>query len=328
MPNPSLAGSMTGKRQSGVNRELAQLLSDGELQRVKLDLVDRDESQPRPLEEVLEGLEAFADELERDGIIQPPVFNIRNDGRYTIVVGERRTIAWRMKGHDDISAICKRFTQDELMRIAEIQYAENDEDNRKPLSPEADARWWRNYIDRYFGGNLSAAASARGKSPAWISNKLKILEVRAEIKAFVNRNEVRDDTAIAALARLDKHNSQAADKLMERADRGELEKGLRAEAAECAKQAKEESRKPTKHQSKSKPQSEESWPAPSKAALKVCIHPGTGESVLAVGEGKSMKTYLIDHQLAELKVQIDACITGPAEAGDAGTSDFGMPGDF
>jgi ParB/RepB/Spo0J family partition protein len=196
-------------RQGAGNPLLLQMLSDGELMRVDLALVDRDENQPRHLKNVHDGIADFAAEIKRDGLIHYPVFNIKDNGRFEIVVGERRTAAFRLNGEETIPAICKRFTKDEKRVVWEIQYAENDQKNNKPLSPVEEAQWWSKYTETFWEGSLSRAAEARGVSRAIISQKLKILDASPEMKAFIDHN-IKDVTSAYELAKLEADNYDKA----------------------------------------------------------------------------------------------------------------------
>ena len=189
-------------RQGAGNPLLLQMLSDGELMRVELSLVDRDENQPRAMESVMEGIVEFATEIKRDGLIQYPVYNIKDNGRFTIVVGERRTAAFRINNEESIPAICKKFTQDEVRQIWEIQYAENDTRNNKPLKPLEDAMWWQNYMDMYCGGSIEQAAAAREVSKSYIYQKIGILKATPELIEFV-KESINDYSSAYELAILE-----------------------------------------------------------------------------------------------------------------------------
>ena len=238
---PDLAG-VSGKRESGKrNEELTALLALGEVENVSLDLVDRDEDQPRPLEEVMDGIEAFAEELERDDyeLAQYPVYHIQPSGRYKIVVGERRTTAFRIKGKTHIPAICKRFTEDERKRIFILQYNENDEDKKKPLSPLANARWWQSFKDSYCGGNMSVAAKERGKSVTEVSNILSLLKAPDYILDFTQKYKIKDSATYAAMIRLEAAAGESAvRRVIEDYETGEITGTLRRYTENLAKDAK------------------------------------------------------------------------------------------
>lgn len=230
------------KRNSGQqNRELQALLEQGEIQNVPLELVDRDESQPRPLDEVMEGIDDFADELERDDfkLAQLPVFHIEDNGRYTIVIGERRTTAFRLKAQSTIPAVCKRFSDDEREKAFVLQYVENDGKLKKELSPLADARWWRAYADRFHGGKISEAAAARGRSTADISNRVALLGADQVIVDFVQRSGLKDPATYAALVRLCKRDGpDIVQTVINDYEEGQIKGSLRRYAEGLAREAK------------------------------------------------------------------------------------------
>ena len=222
------------KRQGAANPLYAQMIADGELIRVDLSLVDRDENQPRHLKNVHDGIVEFAAEIKRDGLIHYPVFNIMDNGRFEIVVGERRTTAFRMNGEESIPAICKHFTRDEKRVIWEMQYAENDQKNNKPLSPLEDALWWHNYTESFYEGSLVRAAEARGVSKAIVSQKLKILQASPELKTFIDQ-KVKDVTLAYELASLEADDYDKAQAWISEYEAGNITGNARA-SIKAAKQ--------------------------------------------------------------------------------------------
>lgn len=195
--NKSQVSIKTG-RQGEANKLLQQFYEDGELMRVDLALVFRDENQPRSLESVLEGIEKFAELLKWQGILHPPVYRILGDGTYRVVDGERRTTVARRNGDVDILAICKKFSDEDIKKIYELQYSANDPDNNKALSPLEEANWWRNYSDRYFEGNVVLASAEMKVSSTLVFAKLSILKASPEIATFV-KEHLNDSTAAADL---------------------------------------------------------------------------------------------------------------------------------
>lgn len=209
------------KRQGVPNPLLEQMLADGELMRVELSLIDRDENQPRQQKNVLAGIMEFAEEIKRDGLIHYPLFNIKHDGRFEIIVGERRTTAFRLLGEETIPAICKRFTKDEKRKIWEIQYAENDQKNNKALTPLEDALWWKNYSELFWEGSLIRAAEAREVSKGFVSQKLKILQGSEKIKVFVDQN-IKDSTLAYELVNLEVEDFNLAHKWISDYEAGKI----------------------------------------------------------------------------------------------------------
>lgn len=239
---PSMVNLSAKKTSGRKNPELEALLSLGELENVPLDHIDRDEFQPRPIEEVMEGINDFADELERDNfqLAQFPVFNIEDNGRRTIVVGERRVTGFRIKGQKTIPAVCKKFSEEERKKIFILQYVENDGELKKPLSPMADARWWRTYVDRYHDGNVSEAAKSRGRTIPDISNRLSLLEAAEPVKEFASRTAIRDPATFASLARIAKlEGDEAAATVIAQFENGEISGSFRDHVQTAAKESRQ-----------------------------------------------------------------------------------------
>src|SRR5690554_2713741 len=227
---PDLSG-FSAKRKSGSgNYDVEAMLAAGHVEEVDLSLVDRDENQPRPLAEVMDGINDFADELERDNFVlaQYPVYHKEKNGRYTIVVGERRTTAFKIKGRKKITAVIKEFTPKERENIFILQYVENDGKLKKQLSPYSDALWWRHYIDAFHNGVISDAAKARGRTNADISNRLALLDAPEFIKDFVAAANIKDPAIFAGLVRLAKRSGDAlAKQLISDFNNGEIKGSFR-----------------------------------------------------------------------------------------------------
>lgn len=188
-------------RQGEENPKLKQLFEDGETMRVELSLVARDELQPRSFENVMDGIEDFAKEIEKVGMIEVPQYRIMDDGTYQIVTGERRTTAARILGWETILARVKRFDKDDLKKLRRIQYSENDPRYKRPLSPVDDANWWRSHIDEFFDGSIEKAAEDVGVSANLVYKKLAILNATSELKTFINEN-IKDSSLASDLVSL------------------------------------------------------------------------------------------------------------------------------
>jgi len=202
-------------RQGDENPLLTQLYKDGETYHVELSRVRRDENQPRSFASVMENIEEFAEDIRLNGIIQPPLYRIMDDGSYQIVVGERRTEGAKFLGWETILARCKKFTTpDEIRSLYEIQYAENDVKNNKALKPLEDAIWWRNYIANFNDGKVELAAKRRNVSISFISQKLSMLKASSEILGFIEKN-LNDFSTAYHLVGLEEQNSAVAREWMD-----------------------------------------------------------------------------------------------------------------
>lgn len=235
------------KSDENTNEELDKfesLFGLGELRLVPLDEVERDPNQPRSYEEVMDGIEDFAKEIEAVGwhLSQKPEYHIKPEGGYMIVAGERRTEAFRHGGKAVIPAVCRVWKAEEIQLRDYSQYIENDrrETNKKPLTAMQDAEFWKKHIDTYYGGKASAAAKALGRDNADISNRLSLLKADETIQRFVEKNKIRDPGTFAALNRLFKQSSTACMNMMTNYESGSLKGQLRIAADEKAKDIKAE----------------------------------------------------------------------------------------
>ncbi len=113
-----------------------------------------------------EELEALANSIKEQGVIQPIVVrNIGNDG-YEIIAGERRWRAAQLAGLSSVPVIVKDVPDEAALVIA---------------------------LDRLgveFGLSHEKIASAVGKSRTTITNLLRILNLRADVKIFLEKGEI------------------------------------------------------------------------------------------------------------------------------------------
>ncbi len=131
-----------------------------------------------------EELEALANSIKEQGVIQPIVVrNIGNDG-YEIIAGERRWRAAQLAGLSSVPVIVKDVPDEAALVIALIENIQRE--NLNPLE-EAIA------LDRLgveFGLSHEKIASAVGKSRTTITNLLRILNLRADVKIFLEKGEI------------------------------------------------------------------------------------------------------------------------------------------
>ncbi|MCP3672536.1 MAG: ParB/RepB/Spo0J family partition protein [Gammaproteobacteria bacterium] len=308
MAKPTLKINMA--RKTGDNAALVALLSDGELRRIPHNKIDRDPNQPRPMAEVLDGIEDFAAELKRDGIIQPPVFNLIED-RYQILWGERRTEANKINGNSDILGIVKRFSEHEKKKIFELQYAENDEKNRKSLSPMAEAKWWENYINVYHNGSAASAAMDRGISKGVVSNKLKLLDANDRLIQCVQKNNIKDFTLIADLVRIGSKDSKLLDDWVDSLNAGTLSNNLRHSVKELRKHldtstiTPERTNAPPAKPTTTSPQEPPSTES-TETSLSFCTHPDTQQPTLIIYKNNKIECFFdISNDIERLKSELE-----------------------
>ena len=140
--------------------------------------IEPNKAQPRKTFEA-EALEDLANSIAVHGVIQPIVVKSMGDGFYRIIAGERRYRAAKMAALTEIPAIIMELDD---KAAAEIALVENIQ--RQNLNPLEEAAAYRALIENY-GMTQEAVAQRVGKSRSTVTNFLRVLELPAEIAAYV-----------------------------------------------------------------------------------------------------------------------------------------------
>ncbi len=232
-------------KKSGVNKLYQELISDGEVMRVSLELVDRDENQPRSLEEVKKAAIDLQPSIKINGVVQMPVYLAKPDGRYLIIVGECRTAGAKLNGDLDIAAVIKSYADDAEAKkqIQEIRYAENDPKTRKNLTPLDEAEFWFKYIEEFYTDQngkpqLKEAAEYLGQNKNKISQFLGIHRASAAIKALIIKHKITDYQLAYILARME-HYPGLVDNFIAKLETDGIKGGIQVMANKMLKDAKE-----------------------------------------------------------------------------------------
>lgn len=126
-------------------------------------------------------LKELADSIRANGIVQPPVVRRRADGKYELVVGERRTRAAIMAGMKKIPVV---LVDADDRKSAEWGVVENIQ--RSDLNAIEEAEGYRLLKDR-FGVTQEDVAERVGKSRPAVANALRLLELPDEVKHLIVR---------------------------------------------------------------------------------------------------------------------------------------------
>jgi len=134
--------------------------------------------QPRTVfdEDALNELIASIKEI---GILQPPVVRKISEGRYELIMGERRLRAAKAAGLTSIPVIIRQTPDNELLREALIENI-----HRSQLNPLEEAAAYAGLLDD-FGCTHDELASKLGRSRPLISNMLRLLNLPASVQRKV-----------------------------------------------------------------------------------------------------------------------------------------------
>ena len=170
----ALLGEIDDVTEKVTNEE--EQASDGVIE-VSLSDIDVNREQPRKSFDEAE-LNELADSIKSVGVIQPIVLAKRN-GRYTIIVGERRFRASRMAGKTTIPAIIRDY--DELTRL-KTALIENLQ--RSDLNPIEEAAGVKTLMDKC-GCTQEEIAPIVGKSRPAVANSLRLLNLPESVKTLL-----------------------------------------------------------------------------------------------------------------------------------------------
>ena len=161
-----------------------QQTGDG-LAQVSLRLIDVNPMQPRSRFE-LSSLEELENSIKQHGILQPIVVTRKADGRYEIIVGERRFRAAKRAMLKEMPVIIREADQQEKLELALIENIV-----REDLNPVELAEAYERYI-KEFELTHEEAGHRLGKSRSAVSNSIRILTLPEEIKEAIREGRLSD----------------------------------------------------------------------------------------------------------------------------------------
>lgn len=186
---------------------------DGAAQTIAIGLIDSNPYQPRKeFDET--ALQSLAESIKAYGVIQPIVVSPAPDGRYYLVVGERRLRAAKLAGLHDIPAHVRSTKDQDKLELALVENIQ-----REDLNPLEEATGYRRLIDE-FGMTQREVAQRTGKTEVDIHLRLSLLALPDSVKEALTNGRLTYGRA-RALAKL----SKQPDDLM-RLWRESEEKGL------------------------------------------------------------------------------------------------------
>lgn len=166
--------------------------ADKSLQQLPIEVIRQSPYQPRQVMEP-EALEALADSIRQQGVVQPIVVRKVNN-EYELIAGERRWRAAQQAGLHEIPALIKSVNDQEAAAIALIENLQ-----REDLNPLEEAQAFANLIDN-FTLTHQEVGEVVGRSRAAVSNSLRLLALTEPVKALLNQGQIEMGHARALLS--------------------------------------------------------------------------------------------------------------------------------
>jgi len=141
-----------------------------------------------------DAIEALAESVRAQGVVQPVVVRPLGEGRYELVAGERRWRAARRAGLATVPALVRVADERESLLLALVENVA-----REDLSAIEEARAYAVLQDE-FGLSLGEIAERVGRAKPSVSNRLRLLELPDDVLALVERRALTEGHARAVLA--------------------------------------------------------------------------------------------------------------------------------
>ena len=185
----------------GLGKGLDALIPTGEtaasvtggVTQVEVDHIQRNPRQPR-LNIRKEELSELAASISTHGVIQPLIVSPVENGRHTLIAGERRWLAAQQAGLKRVPVIVRHASNQEFLELALIENIQ-----RADLNPLEEAEAYRQLVEE-FGLSHDAVARRVGKSRTAVTNTLRLLSAADEVKHAVVNELVTEGHARALLA--------------------------------------------------------------------------------------------------------------------------------
>lgn len=153
-----------------------------DVMQVKLSEIRSNPYQPRKTFNE-ESLNELAESIKEYGIVQPVILKKSIKG-YELIAGERRCKAAKIAGLEEVPAIIKEFTDEEMMEIALLENIQREDLNPIDEAKSIDA------ILKLRGITQEEFSKKFGKSRSYITNLLGILRLPDSVKKLVENGSL------------------------------------------------------------------------------------------------------------------------------------------
>jgi len=176
---------------------------------IAVELIDKNPYQTRSVFDEQQ-LQELADSIKENGVVQPVVVRpAEAEGRYTLVLGERRLRASKTAGKETIPALVRRLSP---QQAAEMTVLENVQ--REDLNPLEQAEAFR-VLSKDFQLTQAQIAERIGVSRETVANYMRLLRLPEQVKGYLlaGRLSFSDCREILALEKED-HILQVAQEVV------------------------------------------------------------------------------------------------------------------
>jgi ParB family chromosome partitioning protein len=167
--------------------------AEGTPREIPLEAIDRNPYQTRTRFDE-SALAELAASIAATGVVQPILLRPLPNGRFQLIVGERRFLASQKAGKSTIPAILRQVSDAQAMEITIVENLQ-----RADLNPMEQARAFER-LTREFKLTQEQMAQRTGKDRASVANFLRLLRLPPQVQTKVESGELSFGHARALLA--------------------------------------------------------------------------------------------------------------------------------
>jgi ParB family transcriptional regulator, chromosome partitioning protein len=168
---------------SGVLEDLPPARPEDAILRLPLDQIDENPYQTR-LQFNEQALQELAESIRANGIVQPIVVRPSSNGRFALVLGERRCRAAKLAGEATVPAIVRQASNEQA---AEMTIVENLQ--RQDLNCLEQAKAFSR-LSREFGLTQEQIGQRTGCSRESVANYMRLLKLPEEVQQYLAVGEL------------------------------------------------------------------------------------------------------------------------------------------
>ena len=139
-----------------------------------------------------QALQELATSIKEQGLVQPVVVT-QIEGRYQLLVGERRWRAAKLAGLEMVPVVIREATPQQMVELALVENLQ-----REDLNPLETATAYQQLVDE-FGMTQQQVADRVGKNRVTVTNTLRLLNLPAKVKEALLADDISEGHARALL---------------------------------------------------------------------------------------------------------------------------------
>ena len=163
---------------------------------VEINSISPNPKQPRTTFDE-DALNELAASIKEVGVMQPPVVRALPNGRYELIMGERRLRASKLAGLTTIPVIIRNTSDNEMLREALVENIQ-----RSQLNPLEEGAAYQNLLND-FGYTHDELAVKVGKSRSAVTNTLRLLNLPPSVQRRIAAGVLTAGHARALLSMTD-----------------------------------------------------------------------------------------------------------------------------